>query len=662
MKKIIKNKIAKFALILIGTTILSGCSDDFLAPDPLSFFEPEATFTTESGLQASMSMADRHLRLYWTGFSSNSNNVPISTEYYFSDMAVYGKTDAGSGMFDNIAYKLTPTSGAGSDGDGNWITYFWNETYTGIKHANTVLSYVDKVESLDEETRNMYKGRAYFHRAYRYLALVFQYGDVPLVTRIIDDKKLNYHSTKKEAILDMITQDMEKAVQWVPNQSEMTYIGMINKGACRQLLIKCYLATGQFAKAEAQADTLIDHSGYELMKASFGTNNPGGEARTWAITRNVIWDLHRPENKLISANKEVIMGMPNSGTESFTMFNTMRIFGPFWNTGNLKSPDGKQAMYNYTRNDGNYNPELDFLRAVGRGIATTSSTYFSQHTLWEVNGVEDVVDLRHNSDVGNWVNMEDLKYNDPSSMYYGQNIMRNNPSTGDILCLDTIRGWFDFPHYKLYLLDFVAEANMGANQFNGATTGGNAHWYLYRLAETYLLRAEAKFYQGKFTEAADDVNEVRQRAQCSELYTTVTIGDIANERARELYMEEWRNVELKRISHCLALSGQPDEWGNTYDINTYDKQSGTDPSGGSYWYQRITHYTPYNKGEIKLGTGTTLNYTMDKKNHYWPIPNDEIVANNKGKLSQNYGYDGYDASTTVWQTWEEAVADEYVIE
>ncbi len=135
----------------------------------------------------------------------------------------------------------------------------------------------------------------------------------------------------------MITQDMEKAVEWVPVQNDTRYIGMVNKEACRQLLIKCYLATGQFEKAEKQADILIDQSGLSLMTESFGNANDGGEPNTWKITRNVIWDLHRPENKMIAANKEVIMGMPNCTDESFVNFLSMRIFGPFWSDGNLKN-------------------------------------------------------------------------------------------------------------------------------------------------------------------------------------------------------------------------------------------------------------------------------------------------------------------------------------
>lgn len=682
MKNYIKNKLSKSILILAGAAFLASCTDSFLKPDPLSFYEPEATFSTESGLKSVLAMCDRHLRLYWTNYEANNIRVPIGTEYLFSDVAIYGKTDNVGGAYGTWATRLTPTSGI-ANGDDNQIKYFWDQHYSGIKYANTILSYIDQVGGLSDEIKNEYKGRAYFHRAYRYLALVFQFGNVPLVTKILEAPKRDYKTTKKEAILEMITQDMEKAVEWVPEQVKTQYIGMVNKGACRQLLIKCYLATGQFDKAEQQADILIDQSGYSLMTTTFGTFNEGGEPETWKITDNVIWDLHRPENKLIAANKELIMGMPNNTADSHTDFLTMRIFGPMWSDNSyLKSPDAKAGAVNYARNHKSYDKKLDLVRAFGRGIATVSGAIdFQQHGMWVVNGVEDTQDLRHNHEVGNWVRMEDMKYNNPESEYYGKNFMlyadkdfyvldekgnikldeNGNPiySTrkGDIVCTNLIRDWFDYPHYKIFLKDETAEANQGANQFNGASTGSNANWYLYRLAETYLLRAEAKFYQGK--DATSDVNEVRKRAQCSQFYTSVTIGDIANERARELYLEEWRAMELKRISYCLALSGKVDEWGNTYSKDNWDKQAGTDAEGGSYWYQRLTKYSIYNQNPDGIKSGpNVLVYTLDKRNVYWPIPNDAITANNKAQLAQNYGYDGYDANIPVWDNWQDAVADE----
>lgn len=660
-----KNKKALSALTLIiavcGLALMGGCSKDFLKPDPLSIYEPATTFSTESGLKAALAISDRHIRSYWTNTGANTNSVVIGTEYMFSDLAVYGKTDVdGNSVNYNFADNLKPTGGAAGPGgnDGNYINHYWEETYNGIKYANTILTYVDKVGSLSEATKNAYKGRAYFHRAFRYLALVFQYGDVPLITKILEVPKQNYRSTKKAAILDMITKDMEFAVEWVPEQKDMTYIGSVNKGACRMLLIKCYLATGQFQKAKDQADVLINQSGYTLMKNTFGTFYPGGEPQTWKITRNVIWDLHRPENKLIAANTETIMGIPNRGAQSNIAFATMRIFTPLYNSGNLKTPGGQNALDLYARNNANYRADLDYGRALGRGIGTFRPTPFAQKGLWVVNGIEDVDDLRHNSSVGNWVRMDSLKYGTAGNAYRGQNLKLYHPTTGALLCADTIRSWFQWPHYKVFITDAEAEANLGANAYAGASKGSNADWYLYRLAEAYLLRAEAKFYLGDAAGAAVDVNEIRKRAGCSQLYTTVTIGDIMNERARELYLEEWRHMELSRVSYCLALSGKPDEWGNVYSVDTYDKSSGTDLSGGSYWYKRVINNGGiYNRGGIN-SNNRTLNYKMDKCNLYWPIPNSSITANNKGVLSQNYGYDGYDAATPKWDTWQGAVADE----
>lgn len=183
-------------------------------------------------------------------------------------------------------------------GDTNRLMYLWNEAFNGIKYANTVLSYIDQVKGLNEVIRNEYKGRAYFHRAMKYYNLVFEFGDVPLVTKIIDMPKQNYRSTKKEAILDMLIHDLKFAVEHVPSQQSMSLYGMVNKEACIHLLIKCYLAVGEYNKAELLATDLINNYGLKLMTEPFGTDNPGGEAKTWGITRNVIWDLHRAENMI----------------------------------------------------------------------------------------------------------------------------------------------------------------------------------------------------------------------------------------------------------------------------------------------------------------------------------------------------------------------------
>ena len=72
MKKI-KN-IALIGMIAAGA-LCSSCSEDFLKPDPLSFYEPEQTFTTEAGLRSVVATLDRHLRNYWTYYQAATGTI-----------------------------------------------------------------------------------------------------------------------------------------------------------------------------------------------------------------------------------------------------------------------------------------------------------------------------------------------------------------------------------------------------------------------------------------------------------------------------------------------------------------------------------------------------------------------------------------------------------
>ena len=669
------NKIFKSSAAVVVAATLMGCGDSFLKQDPLSFYEPSTTYVNESGLQAAMSVCDKHLLQYME--DGNWNMIPMTSNYIMSDIGLYAKTDMGGGFMDNFDGKITPTSGMETGGDGNAMLRFWNEAYTGIKYANTVLSYIDQVDELDDETRNVYKGRAYFHRAYRYYNLVLQFGDVPLVTKIITVPKQNYKSTSKEAIFQMLVKDLEFAVQHVPSQQRLTTVGVVNQEACMHLLAKCYLVTGEYAKAEQICTELISSHGLALMTAPFG-EFVAGEQATWPITRNVIWDLHRGENVCDPANTELIMPILNFNSQWWMTHNSMRAIFAHWSNGIIRDPAGVgQPTMNYGRTRAEYDVNNDWVRAIGRGIGCFRTSHHFNKTIWiDEEGTLDYQDLRHNRSVGNWVEMEDIRYNKRNSdgtiaspNYYGKSMQLYATEdyvdeegniivhAGDLLCGDTIRSWYPIQLCNIYILDANNEANPGADQFNGTSSGSNGNMYLFRLAETYLIRAEARFYQGNTTGAADDVNVLRKRANARHTYTTVTIGDILDERARELYMEEWRQAELVRVSWCLAKSGKPDEWGNTYDIDNWDKQEGTDLSGGSYWFKRLTTYSIFNHGPI-VSNDVSLNYKVNKHNLFWPIPNSAITANIGAPLRQNYGYDGYSDAIPMFTDWKEAVADE----
>lgn len=71
-------------------------------------------------------------------------------------------------------------------------------------------------------------------------------------------------------------------------------------------MTKVNLALGLYDEAIASADLVINSGTFKLMTARFGADagNPA---------RNVIWDLHRPVNKFLPNNTEVLF----SSTDRF---------------------------------------------------------------------------------------------------------------------------------------------------------------------------------------------------------------------------------------------------------------------------------------------------------------------------------------------------------
>jgi hypothetical protein len=287
---------------------------------------------------------------------------------------------------------------------------------------------------------------------------------------------------------------------------------------------------------------------------------------------------------------------------------------PFFSSAAIITPDGKSGMLAVKA-------EFDHMTNFGRGIGRCRATPYSTRYIWD-----DEKDWRHDTVSGNWMNMENLVYNNEGTLkgkspYYGQRLSLFSP-TGTLLVSggDTIRTWFSWPHYKLYVED----------EIRYPLQGGNTDWYIYRLAETYLLRAEAYWWKGDAANAAADVNAVRTRANCSP-YTAgqVDIGTILDERARELYYEEPRKTELTRIAFTFAKTGKSFN-GKTYSLNNF--------SQANFYFDRVMAKNDFYQNNIKNVRGDA--YTMSAYHVLWPIPRPAILANSLAVLNQNLGYSG----------------------
>ncbi|HSC38517.1 MAG TPA: RagB/SusD family nutrient uptake outer membrane protein, partial [Chitinophagaceae bacterium] len=491
-----KKLIHPFIMLLLASGTMAGiagCKKGYLEPKPLSFYEPSLTYVDAAAMRAALVACAVNMRLEYYG-----GNPPILTEMLFSEITVEGITDK-SGPAQDLNLQITPDLVMYNDDDHNKIYYYWSESYKAIKYANTIISRIDNAKYASAAERNAILGAAYFYRAMRYYRLTHQFGDVPAIMSEITNQKLDFYSTKREVILQKIKGDLDSALLW---ESDAVNRGEVTKGAVAHLLIKVDLALGKFDDALAAANSIINGGPYSLMKQPFG-----------ATKKNVIWDLHRPENKSLGENKEgIFMIIDRFGDGGFgTGMTIMRQAVPFWGT-NINTPSGKKGTSDQL------NVELIQSNLYGRGIGRSRPSNYSQYEIWD-----DPNDLRHAK--GNWMTMEEILYNDAglktsNDPYYLKPVQLRN-SSGGLLCTDTIRSYYGWPQYKIFIPDFE----------NSPMQGGHSDWYVFRIAETYLLRAEAYFWKNDLVNAAADINAVRTRAGCAPITPAqVNMGTILDER------------------------------------------------------------------------------------------------------------------------------------
>lgn len=592
-----KRTLALLCLLALG---FLSCEEEFLDADPQSFLTPSNALDTPEGLNSLLSQAMRNLRAEYYG-----DGAPMITENIFSEVSVEGTTDK-SGPAQDLNLLILPDANLNS-ANFNRIGWFWQEFYKAIKYANTVIGRLDDAVFDSEAQKNDILGRALFHRAYRYYRLTQQFGDIPLILEEITSPRLDFVSTSRETILKKIQQDLNQAA---PLVNEVANGGDINKAAVQHLLTKVNLALGDFDEAIASASAIINSSNYALMTDRFGVDAADA-------SKDVTWDLHQVENKSIPGNTESILtvidrlGYENNGDYNGGT-SIMRQAVPLW-WRFINTPDGQNGMSDRP------GIEIDQVLKYGRGIGRNRGTHYSTKRIW--NNANN--DQRFKD--GNWVQMEDMVYNAPSlkeanNSYYGKNLELYLPD-GTPLCSDTIRNWYDFPHYKLYVDDPLAVK----------PSGGHGDWYVYRLAETYLLRAEAYFWKGDKGLAAADINVVRSRAEADGISADeVDIDFILDERARELYYEENRKTELTRIAFIFAKTGKTAYNGQTYSLDNFSQKN--------FWYDRIMEVTDFYNQGVKTIHGDE--YTMSPFHVLWPIPASAINANTQGVINQNEGYPG----------------------
>lgn len=623
-----QKKIYAIGIITSLSLLTTACNDSWLEPKPLSFYTPENTYVDADGMYSAIVACERNMRHEYA-----AEYAPILTEIFTSDVAVHGKTDESGSLVDFDNYML-PTQVLSNA--KNKLGWYWDEGFKGIKYANIVLSRIDNGKYKDEAERNAVLGAAYFQRAYRYYKLTHQFGDVPFLDAEITSPKLDFYSHDRWSILEQLQEDLEFAYQWVNDEVDR---GKTSKSACGVLLMKVCMCLGDFDRAiEVGKEIVAKHP---LMTERFTTN------KTKPST-NLMHDLHSVEAKMDMSNTEGLMYVVSyPETEGSEKMFTMRNALPYWAKGAaIKTPDGKTGTAITPHKDDKYS-EIDNDYNVGRGIGVLRPTNYYQYEIWTE---KEKNDLRGPFNHESWRRMEDLYYNESSlknkgSEWYGKHLVR---PTG-ISVSDSVRCWYMWPHYKLFVPDPEVTQDF---------KGGKSPWYIYRSAEVYLLMGECYYWKNDAANAAAMLNVVRQRAGADPLTASdINIGEILAERARELYYEENRHVELVRISYTYAKTGKPCEVfnGHVYKLDNFSGPGGTGANvkekGYNFWYDWVITHNNFFRDNVTIAYGT---YRISVHHVLWPVPNSAITTNTMGVINQNIGYPGAENNITPLKIGEEA--------
>lgn len=189
-----------------------------------------------------------------------------------TDDAWMGNTGQTAADFEPAAqYLITPNR-------MGYLTSLFKIRYENIMGCNIAINSIP-ASPINEAQKQQYVGEALFLRAYNYLDLVCNFGDVPLILEVLSTNQMDKERSAKEVVFDQIEKDLKAALPKVKTAYADSDKGRVTKWACTALLARVNLFQSKWQEAHHYADTTIVNSGHSLepnFVNIWSVNNPNG--------------------------------------------------------------------------------------------------------------------------------------------------------------------------------------------------------------------------------------------------------------------------------------------------------------------------------------------------------------------------------------------------
>lgn len=551
-------------ILIIIVCFFTSCSESFLDEEPIDFISAENAFRTYDDFQLSINGLYEKVR---TEFFTRNGDHPF-TYLYGTDLVYDGQP---------FTTRFSPYTSTMQPSGGYRIPEkHWVDLYKIVSESNLILSRLEQVEFADEQETKL-EAQARFFRAFAYRTLTYLYGGVPLILEEVKEAKLDYVRASKREVLEQCILDATFAGENLPSISSVRD-GEISDLVAYHLLSELYIVNDQPEQAISAATIVINDPNTALMTERFGS-------RANETPGDPFWDLYRMNNQnRASGNKESLWviqfetDVPGGATVSNDKaggFYLERHHAPFVRNIRVGGSDVPPFLWPRTN-----------LTTGGRGVGWAISTKYFTNTIWEDDFDGDQRNANHNF-------VRDFTIDNPDHPLFGTTISTENPPEGITV---------PSRDFYAYQSKITTPGNHPENLFDDFALGiltsragaSYADQYLFRLAETYLLRAEAYMNSGRLDLAARDINTVRERSQASPVTPgEVDIDYILDERMREMGVEEKRRLTLMRLGLL---------------------------------YDRVTACNPYYEN-------------IQEFHNLFPIPFNEIERNTEATIEQNPGYE-----------------------
>jgi hypothetical protein len=505
-----KTKSINIITIVLFVICVSGCKTN-LDEMPPHLITTESLFTSlegfETGLNGAYSLIrqehDHPSRIKSSMFTCGTDNLCANWKQGF-------------GVIGTFWGDLNNPSNSYFEDVFSWLYEIVNATNTIINQAESRNDVDWKGGSLSpEENKNRIIAEAKAIRAWAYRHLTFCWGDVPLNLKesLGSTIKTDWERTPVLQVRKQIISDLSFAEKYIP--VEPIFQGRLTKGAVQHYLAEMYLVMNKPDSSLFWSNKVINTTNYKLITSRYGVKKSepgvafmdmfyaGNKNRTEGNTEALwVWQFEF----------ETIGGGPK---EPATRAHHL---GRFMD---IKIGSVVPLQITYERG--------------GRGKAYTAPTK------WAIDNYEKQDVRGSNYAMRKYFILNDAAKNAP----YPADKLPVNYHYGDTIWLN----WsVDLTEATWQRANWPYSRKVeGTNPTNVTQSPNYDDYIALRLADTYLLKAEAQFKLGLPGDAAATINIIRSRSNASPVNASnISIDFILDERSRELFLEEQRRYTLLR--------------------------------------------------------------------------------------------------------------------